>query len=398
MAEKFVVFNDIKDWFPPVVIEKNLITVPRINIDMRMDLPEGVLDKGKAFIKKIFDAKFDPEFTKISKKTFGGMQGLIDAFQKQIADAKANPEKSKLTEASLKKDLAALNTKLEFCVDQWKKALELLAGPIFDDAVKKWDAEAKAKVKRAKTKVLVKALVLAAIVLTVAALAIVAVVASGGAAAVLVPAVIAASVAALGTVIKTYRDMTSGLKSRAKLCEDKVNEIKADIVALEKSLPNGGLENLALDPKKKASFFKGLAVSTNNLKKHLGQLEKFHYDLGQQVVKIKKDVGKAETDLGKAMKDDPRSKTVKVAIESFNGKIEALEKRLEDIRGLQKVANERLVLMDAAVAQGSLPKHDVLRKIVDAFGQTSDFVTSIMDSGGKLSKAATDYDKMLNGK
>ena len=394
MAEQFVVFNNIQDWFPPVVIQKDLITVPRISIDMRMPLPEGVLDKGKAFIKKIFDAKFDPQFTQVSKKAFGTMQSTIDAFQKQIAEAKANPQKSKLTEASLKKDLAELNTKLEFCVDQWKKALEKLAGPIFDEAVEKWDKEAKAKVNRAKTKVLVKALVLAAIVLTAAALTIVAVVATGGAAAVLIPAVIAASVAALGTLVKTYKDMTSGFKSRAKLCEDKVNEIKADILAIDKAMTPEQLTS-----PQKANFIKRYKVGTSLLRKHLGQLEKFHYDLGQQIAKIEKDLKAPREKLNTVAKDDPQgAKATQAAIDLFEGKLAALEKRLGELKTLQKAANDRVTLMDAAVDQGTLPKNDTLLKIIDAFGQTADFVTSIMDSGGKLAAAANAYEKALGAK
>lgn len=389
MADQLVVFNNIQDWFPPVVIQKDLITVPRINIDLKLPYPEGVLAKGQEFIKKIFNPKFDAEFPKISQKAFGQMQGLIDAFQKQIADAKANPEKSKLTEAGAKKGLAELNTKLEFCVDQWKKALEKISAEIFDDAVAKWDKEAKAKIKRAKTKVVIKAVVLAALVLTASALAIVAVVATGGAAAVLIPAVVIASAAALGSVIKLYKEMTSGFQARAKLCDDKVKEVKADLMAIDKAM-----EQLTDPSVNKVSLKQKYKVGTSLLEKHMGQLEKFHRDLAVQVADIKKKI-KVQSDILEKAKDDPQSKTVRSAIELLENRLTALEKRLKDLAELQKVAAATVQVMDAGVEKGVVPKYDNLRKVIDAFSQTSDFFTSIIDSGSKVAKAAADYDKAL---
>lgn len=389
MADSLVVFNNIQDWFPPVVIQKDLITVPRINIDLKLPYPEGVLAKGQEFIKKAFNPKFDAEFPKVSKKVFSQMQSLIDAFQKEINDAKANPAKSKITEASLKKDLAALNTKLEFCVDQWKKAVEKVSVELFDEAVEKWDKEAKAKIKRAKTKVIIKAVVLAALVLTAAALAIVAVVATGGAAAVLIPAIVVASAAALGSVVKLYKEMTSGFAARAKLCDDKVKEVKADLMAIDKVM-----EKLTDPSVNKVSIRQKYQVGTSLLEKHLGQLEKFHRDLAVQVADLEKKVDAQKAILDKA-KDDPKSKPVLASIELLQSKIAALKKRTKDLVDLQKVANDTIAVMNASVEKGLVPKYDRLRKVIDAFGQTSDFFTAILDSGGKVAKAAADYDKAL---
>src|SRR5262245_21346024 len=88
MADKLVVFNDIKDWFPPVVVQKDLLTVPRINIDLKLEYPDGILAKGQDFVKKSFNKKFDAQFPSISKKAFDKVQQTIDEFQKLIARAK----------------------------------------------------------------------------------------------------------------------------------------------------------------------------------------------------------------------------------------------------------------------------------------------------------------------
>ncbi len=163
---------------------------------MRIEYPDGVLAKGQEFIKKLFNPKFDAKFTSISKSAFDKVQSKINDFAKEVEAGKKDT-KNPLTKEDLLKKLAVVNTALEFCNDQWKKAVEKLAQESFDDALAKWDKETKAKVKRAKAKVIIKAVVGVLFSLGVTAMAIAVAVGSHGVSApVMIPAAIGAALPA----------------------------------------------------------------------------------------------------------------------------------------------------------------------------------------------------------
>ncbi len=330
-------------------------------------------------MKKEFNAKF----TSISKAAFDKLQSKINDFAKELEAAKTNT-KTPITKEDLLKKLVVVNTALEFCNDQWKKAIEKLASDSFEDAMAKWDKETKAKVKRAKAKIIIKALVGVAFSLGVAAMAIVVAVASHGVAApVMIPAAIGAALAGVNALIQVKNVMTSGIGTAASLCDAKTKEVKADLAAVQGTIDELGKYNFAtMTPEEAAKVKVGIKqkvrVGWSLLEKHAGQLEKFHRELA---IKIDERQNWLDGQNAK-MKDgnENEAKTIQAQVDQLSNRLKGLKKRVDDLSGLETQCAGALAIIEDAVDKGILPKYDKFRGLVDAMGQLGDTMSPILTS------------------
>lgn len=371
----YIVFNNVKDWYPPVISRKNYLKVPRISIDLKCPLPGDITDKQKGLVDKHFKAAFDGKFASMSKAAFEGVQKAMDAVEKKLEDAK---KAKNLTEKQLGSEVDAVNVILKAQFDNWKKKVAELTSKCFDEAIAKSDAEMKAKIKRAKVKCILVAVLIAVVAVAAVALTI----ATAGAGAAVAIAVVAGIVAILGAVHK----LVEGFKTSWQLCQDKITEIEGDVGELKKvfedltklDLKSG--DKGVVDKAKKLKL--GLAGGTSNLEKHVGQLDKFTHDFVEKTKATEKHIADIKKKIADAKNQDVAKELAMVKI--LDERIANLKKRLEAIGEVKAAA------LDAKqkLAVFKVPDYPKLRKALDAMKQIKGIVTGIVSDVTSLGKSA----------
>ena len=286
MADTLVVFNDIKDWQAPLISRKKYLTVPKLNLNLKQQLPGDVEKKQKGILEKAYAALFDKAFTAMSNAHFQKIQQVMDTLEAALDKLRAAPG---VTQQKIEEQVAKINAELKNAVNAWKPKVEKLHDECYEKALAKSDSEMKKKVKRAKIKVILVATLIVLVALTAVALAIV----TAGAGTPLIIAIVGGVVTA-ALAIKKY---ASEFKTAWELCQGKISEIQKEVDASNKVYLELRKLNVKADSAKtvldKASAFKArITLGSANIDKHVGQLEKFANNFGTKLKAYKADLDK----------------------------------------------------------------------------------------------------------
>lgn len=274
---EFVIFNDIP-WKPPLVSKEKFFTIPELKMNLRFpddklkDMPKKQRDIFDAEFKKNFDNKFYP----LSNKCFAKLQTYIDGAEKKI-----KAETGKITKSILDGFAKMANGVLEEGCKIWVKEITALCEDAFAKSIEASEKAMKLKITKAKAKAIAKIVVIAAIILTVAAISIAASVVTMGAAP--VAAVVLGAIVTGVTALKTTAD--KGKKNWANVTNG-IKQVEADVKNLQKSLEafkklkeSGGAAD------KLKSAVAAAKTSIGDLDKDVGKLDKWIFELRETVNK-----------------------------------------------------------------------------------------------------------------
>jgi len=378
MADTLVVFNDIKDWQAPLISRKKYLTVPKLNLNLKQQLPGDVEKKQKGILEKAYAALFDKAFTALSNAHFQKIQQVMDTLEAALDKLKAAPG---VTQQKIEEQVAKINAELKNAVNAWKPKVEKLHDECYEKALAKSDSEMKKKVKRAKIKVILVATLIVLVALTAVALAIV----TAGAGTPLIIAIVGGVVTA-ALAIKKY---ASEFKTAWELCQGKISEIQKEVDASNKVYLELRKLNVKADSAKtvldKASAFKArITLGSANIDKHVGQLEKFANNFGTKLKAYKADLDKLKAEAAKLKGAGKSDAEQQVLIEQQEGQIAKMVGRLEAVKNIRTAAAE----ITAKIKANDVPDYPKLRKLCDFFGQAVDVVKEIFSGASKIVTSA----------
>jgi len=274
----FVVFNNV-DWAPPV--KSQLLTPPKLKISVSFpddDLKQMVDKQRKAFDEEF--KKFDADFHKLASFKIRAVQDAIDWTEERI---KQKPKDERQAVADTANKLLT-NAFLTF-----QDEIQSLAQRHFDKSVEKSYSVMKMKLVKAKAKAIAKIAIIVLLTLTAAGLAVAATVVTGGAAAPVIIGAIVAGASALWSVYKTVQSGWANASNQMKVISKDTETLKTAAGKLQelKALQSTG-DKKALDGfAKMKALLDGKMV---DFTKHVGQLDKYIFEVSQGIDKQNKEM------------------------------------------------------------------------------------------------------------
>jgi len=311
------VFNKLK-WKPPIATK--LLKTPELELNLSYpdDDIKTMPGKQKDVFDKTFKSSFDSKFQALSSAKIKEVQDAVKWTEDKIPDKKTEKEKEEVVDTA--------NKLLKQAFTVWQQQVEKLC----DDCVQKAFEESikvmKMKLVKAKLKSICKIVVISLLILTAAGLAIAATVVTGRA---LAPIVIGAIVTGLGALYKVYQQVDKGWATSS----NKIKEIKADIAKLEKAkaVYDKAQKDYAGKVDKLKAFFVKAMAPIQDLHKHVGQLDKFIFE-------IKAGLKKQDAELKELTAKAKDAKDVLSEIGKCNAEMHKANDALDAIEAVTKAA------------------------------------------------------------
>jgi len=387
---------DVPAWKVPVISRKKYLKQPEIAVNIKFSAEElkAMPDKQFKAFETAFEKSFTPAFQKMSAGWFGDMQKTIDTTEAAIDKLRAEAEKAKgkapaLMQSIVDKSNAALEAK---CKD-WTAKVQKLAQAAYDSAFVDALKAMKAKVTKAKAKMIAKVALIVALTLTAAAVTIAVSVVTMGAGAALAPVVIAGIVTAgkalfgsANEVFKSYDVLATTIAAVEKDAKNLGTATTALLKAMQKTA--GSLD--------KAKAFKAaLSADVQALDKHVGQLDKFVAVAQAKTAARLKEIQALADRLAAAKagskEADALEKQVLVAQKSFDNAMARL-KAIDEVKA---------AAAEAKAAYGKLSGDAILKAVgrfAPALTLLSNAVTTASQVATPMKTIATGVQKLASAK
>ncbi len=388
---------DVPAWKVPVISRKKYLKQPEIAVNIKFSAEElkAMPDKQFKVFEQQFEKSFTPAFQKMSGTWFADMQKTIDTTEAAIdqmikaAGSKAKEQGAKLMQTVVDKSNAALMAKCK----TWTETVQKLAQAAYDSAFVAALKAMKAKITKAKIKMIAKVVFIVALTLTAAAVTIAVSVVTMGAGAALAPVVIAGILTAskalfgsAGEVLKSYDVLASTIAAVEKDAKNLGGATTALLKAMQKTA--GTMD--------KAKAFKAaLSADVQALDKHVGQLDKFVAVAQAKTSSRLKEIQALADKLAGAKKDskeaDTLEKQVLVAQKSFDSAMARL-KAIDEVKA---------AAAEAKVAYGKLSGEAILKAVgrfAPALTLLGNAVTTASQVATPLKTIATGVQKLASAK
>ncbi len=361
------VFNKLK-WKPPIA--SKMLTTPELELNLAYPDDEIAPMPGKQ--RTVFDTKFKASFD----SKFNAMSA---ARMKQIQDAVKWTEE-RLTgksEKEMKETVDTANKMLKQGFDAWQNEIATLCDQCVTSAFEESIKAMKLKLTKAKIKSIAKIVLIGGLILTAAALAIAASVVTGGALAPLILAAIGTGGAALWKAYKVYDSEWATSSNKIKEIEGDIKKLQTAIDAYKKTEKSyaGKLDKVK-------AFKETLLAPVSDIDKHVGQLDKFIFEL-QGSLKEQKD---KLLELQK-QSQGAKSSEVDTAIKTSIGNIDKATDQLKAIADCRGAAAQ----MKTDYAAQKLPDYGKLNAVVAKLGSCS---TNVQSVGSSISTCISSLKKI----
>ncbi len=379
---------DVPAWKVPVISRKKYLKQPEIAVNIKFSAEElkAMPDKQFKAFEQAFEKSFTPAFQKMSNGWFADMQKAMDATEEAIdkvvkAGAKAKGEAEKAMEALVAKGNALLTARCK----TWTATVEKLAQSAYDSAFVAALKAMKAKITKAKAKMVAKVVFIVALTLTAAALTIAVSVVSMGAGAALAPVVIGgiltASKALFGSANEVFKSYDVLAATIAAVEKDVKNLSSATAAVIKSMQKTAG----TLDRAK--AFKSALSADVQALDKHVGQLDKFVAVANAKTSQRLKEIQTLADKLAAAKADSKEAaeleKQVIVAQRSFDNAMD----RLKAIDAVKASA------VEAKAAYGKLSAEGMVK----ALGKFAPALTLLKTAAGAVSQVSVPLKAIATG-
>lgn len=380
---------DVPAWKVPVISRKKYLKQPEIAVNIKFSADElkAMPDKQFKVFEQAFEKSFTPAFQKMSNSWFADMQKTIDTTEAAIdqmvkaAGAKAKEQGAKLMQAVVDKSNAALTAKCK----TWTDMVQKLAQTAYDSAFVAALKAMKAKITKAKAKMIAKVAFIVALTLTAAAVTIAVSVVTMGAGAAIAPVVIAgiltAGKALFGSANEVFKSYDVLATTIAAVEKDAKN-----LGAATKALSNA-MQKTAGKLDKAKAFKAALSADVQALDKHVGQLDKFvavaQAKTSSRLKEIQALADKLAAAKAGSKEADALEKQVLVAQKSFDGAMSKL-KAIDEVKAA------------AAEAKAAFGKFDEAA-ILKAVGRFAPALTLLGNAVNTASQVATPMKTIATG-
>lgn len=351
MSLKQGVVISVPDWKVPVISRKKYLKQPEIAVSIKFDAAEvsEMPDKQFKAFEVSFNKTFDSAFQKMSNSWFADMQKTIDTTEEAIeklaksSGAALKTQGEKLLQTVVDKTNALLEGKCK----QWTQIAQELAQKAYESAFVESIKAMKAKVTKAKAKMIAKVTLFVVLTLTAAALTIALAVVTAGAGAAVAPLVIAG----IATAGKAMFGSVKEVLSSYDVLGGTIASIESDAAKLDAAVQkySKASQKTATTMDKLKLFKAALQADMDGLNKHVGQLDKFVAVARASTAKRLLEIQALADQLAKAAKDSPEAakieKKVLEAQRAFDSAMEKL-KAIDEIKEVAAKAKDAYTKLD----------------------------------------------------